>query len=236
MRRAASEGSVRTGSGNATSARGSHSGSIASAEVGTFQDDQTSRPRAVVDGVARLGMRRIPGDELSWSNEATLATAARAPGLACRHVDHPTPRRSGRRTRRSFYRDALRRRERSSAFPPPDGRLMSVQLRIGDSLLHLADESPEIGVLAPPSVGGTPTVLALDVADAEAVFAQAVAASAEIRQPLHDAFWGRQAPPDRRPLRPLLERGPTPARRPARRGSGGRRACILLRRARSWRR
>jgi PhnB protein len=72
----------------------------------------------------------------------------------------------------------------------PDGRLMSVQLRIGDGLLHLADEFPEMGVLAPPSIGGTPVVLALDVADAEAMFAQAVAAGAQIRQPLAYMFWG----------------------------------------------
>ena len=69
----------------------------------------------------------------------------------------------------------------SSRIPTPDGRLMSVQLRIGDGLLHLADEFPEMGVLAPPSIGGTAVVLALEVADAEAVFAQAVAAGAEVR-------------------------------------------------------
>ena len=33
-------------------------------------------------------------------------------------------------------------------------------------------------------------VLALNVADAEVVFAQAVAAGAEIRQPLAEMFWG----------------------------------------------
>jgi PhnB protein len=47
-----------------------------------------------------------------------------------------------------------------------------------------------VGVLAPPSIGGTPVVLALDVADAEPAFAQAVAADAAIRQPLADMFWG----------------------------------------------
>jgi PhnB protein len=67
---------------------------------------------------------------------------------------------------------------------------MSVQLRIGDSLLHLADEFPEMGVLAPPSIGGTAVVLALEVEDAEAAFARAVAAGADVRQPLHEAFWG----------------------------------------------
>ncbi len=89
----------------------------------------------------------------------------------------------------AFYRDAFGAQE-LSRIPTPDGRLMSVQLRIGDSLMHLADEFPELGVLAAPTIGGTPVVLALDVADAEAAFAQAVAAGAQVRQPLADTFWG----------------------------------------------
>lgn len=80
--------------------------------------------------------------------------------------------------------------EEIERIPTPDGRLMSVQLRITNSVLHLADEFPEMGVLAPPSVGGTAVVLALYVADAKAVFAQAVAAGAQVRQPLQDTFWG----------------------------------------------
>ena len=89
----------------------------------------------------------------------------------------------------AFYRDAFGAEE-VSRVPTPDGRLMSVHVRIGDGDLHLADEFPELGVLAPPSIGGTAVVLSLDVADAEAVFAQAIAAGADVRQPLQDSFWG----------------------------------------------
>ena len=89
----------------------------------------------------------------------------------------------------AFYRDAFAAEE-VDRIPLPDGRLMSVQLRIGDGVLHIADEFPEMGALAPPSIGGTPVVLALEVTDADAVFAQAVAAGAEVRQPLADMFWG----------------------------------------------
>ena len=89
----------------------------------------------------------------------------------------------------AFYRDAFGADE-VSRIPTPDGRLMSLQLRIGDGVLHIADEFPEMGVLAPPSIGGTAVVLALEVSDAEAVFAQAVAAGAQVRQPLADMFWG----------------------------------------------
>ena len=67
---------------------------------------------------------------------------------------------------------------------------MSVELRIGGGSLHLADEFPEMGVLAPPSIGGTAVVLSLQVDDAEAVFARAVAAGAEPRQPVQEMFWG----------------------------------------------
>ena len=89
----------------------------------------------------------------------------------------------------SFYRDAFGAEE-VDRIPTPDGRLMSVRLRIGDALLHVADEFPEMGVLAPPSFGGTPVVLTLEVADADAAFARAVTAGATVRQPPADMFWG----------------------------------------------
>jgi PhnB protein len=89
----------------------------------------------------------------------------------------------------AFYAEAFGAQE-VSRIPVPDGRLMSVQLRIAGDLLHLADEFPEMGVLAPPAFGGTAVVLALEVADAEVVFARAVAAGATVRQPLADMFWG----------------------------------------------
>lgn len=88
-----------------------------------------------------------------------------------------------------FYADAFGAQE-LQRIPTPDGRLMSVQLRFGDTTVHLADEFPEMGVLAPPSIGGTPIVLALEVADAETAFARALAAGAQVRQPLAEMFWG----------------------------------------------
>lgn len=91
----------------------------------------------------------------------------------------------------SFYAEAFGAEE-LSRIPVPDGRLMSVQMRIAGDELHVADEFPEMGVLAPPSIGGTATVLALDVEEADPVFARAVAAGAEILQPLEDRFWGER--------------------------------------------
>ena len=89
----------------------------------------------------------------------------------------------------AFYAAAFGAEE-LERIPTPDGRLMSLQLRMGDDVLHVADEFPEMEVLAPPSLGGTPVVLGLTVVDAEAAFARAVAAGATVRQPVGDTFWG----------------------------------------------
>ena len=89
----------------------------------------------------------------------------------------------------AFYRDAFGAEE-IERIPTPDGRLMSIEMRLNGGVLHLADEFPEMGVLAPPSLGGTAVVLALDVADADAMFARALVAGAQVRQPVADMFWG----------------------------------------------
>ncbi|MBV9134120.1 MAG: VOC family protein [Chloroflexi bacterium] len=89
----------------------------------------------------------------------------------------------------AFYRAAFDAEE-VDRIPVPDGRFMSIQLRLGNATLRVADEFPEMGVLAPPTIGGSPVVLALEVDDANAVFARAVAAGAEVRQPVADMFWG----------------------------------------------
>ena len=88
-----------------------------------------------------------------------------------------------------FYRDAFGARE-VSRLPTPDGRLMSLVLQLQGALLHLCDEFPEMGVLGPRALGGSPVVLALDVGDAAAVFAAALKAGAQVRQPLGEVFWG----------------------------------------------
>ena len=89
----------------------------------------------------------------------------------------------------AFYREAFGAEE-IARIPTPDGRLMSLQLRIGGVPVHVADEFPELGILGPPSIGGTPVVLSLETDDARPVFAQAVAAGAQVRTPLQEMFWG----------------------------------------------
>jgi PhnB protein len=76
--------------------------------------------------------------------------------------------------------------------PVPGGKLMSVELWLGDSSFMIADEFPEMGVLSPLSVGGTATVLHVSVADVATLWSRAVDAGAEVIQPLGDTFWGER--------------------------------------------
>ncbi len=72
----------------------------------------------------------------------------------------------------------------------PGGKVMHASIRIGDSIVMLADECPEMGAQSPQALNGSPVVLLLYVEDCDALFAQAVAAGASIRFPVQDQFYG----------------------------------------------
>lgn len=75
----------------------------------------------------------------------------------------------------------------------PGGRIGHAELTIGGVPFDLADEYPEYGVISPETLGGTPFTLTLEVADADAVFARAVAAGATVQRELSDQFYGFRA-------------------------------------------
>ena len=67
---------------------------------------------------------------------------------------------------------------------------MHAEMQLGDSTVMLSDENPEWGVKSPLTLGGSPCMLHLYVADADATFAQAIAAGCEALHPMETAFWG----------------------------------------------
>lgn len=77
-----------------------------------------------------------------------------------------------------------------SRSPGPGGKLMHAQARIGDSMLMFSDDFSEEFHMPPLAVGRLPVVLHLYVPDADATFAQAVAAGCQVTMPLSDQFWG----------------------------------------------
>jgi PhnB protein len=72
----------------------------------------------------------------------------------------------------------------------PDGRVLSIELRFGDSPLAIGDEFPGMGIVSPLTLGGTYGAIHLAVEDADAVWQRALDAGAKAFEPIHDAFWG----------------------------------------------
>jgi len=77
----------------------------------------------------------------------------------------------------------------TSRSPGPGGKLMHVEVRIGDSILMFADHFPEFG--APATVEGNyPFSFHVYVPDVDALWQKAIAAGCNETMPLSDAFWG----------------------------------------------
>jgi PhnB protein len=88
-----------------------------------------------------------------------------------------------------FYKRAFGAKERFR-MQGQDGRVMHAELQIGDSLVFLCDEFPEMGGKSPETLKGSPVSLFLYVEDVDAWFQQAVDAGATVKTPVADQFWG----------------------------------------------
>lgn len=88
-----------------------------------------------------------------------------------------------------FYKRAFGARERMR-MDAPGGKIGHAEVRIGDSVVMLADEYPDLDFLGPKSRGGTSVTLHLYVKDCDAVVAAAAAAGAKIVRPVKDEFYG----------------------------------------------
>ncbi len=88
-----------------------------------------------------------------------------------------------------FYKEAFGAIE-TVRMPTPGGKIGHAEIKIGEGMVMLADESPESGHKSPQSLGGTGVSLMFYVPDVDAQFAKALAAGATILRPLTDQFYG----------------------------------------------
>jgi PhnB protein len=88
-----------------------------------------------------------------------------------------------------FYTKVLGARERMR-MPGPDGKIGHAELELGDSVIMLADEAPDIGHLGPKAHGGTSVTISVYVEDVDDVFDRAVREGATSLRPVEDQFYG----------------------------------------------
>jgi PhnB protein len=74
--------------------------------------------------------------------------------------------------------------------PMPDGKLGHAEIKIGNSVIMLADEAPERGATAPDPKTGYAVGFMVYVEKVDAVFDQAVKAGAKVIMPVKNQFYG----------------------------------------------
>lgn len=87
-----------------------------------------------------------------------------------------------------FYKRAFGAKERIRI--EKDGRVHHAEIEIGDSIVMMADEHPEIGARSPEHYGGSPVSLMIYVSDCDAVYKKALDAAATSEREPTDQFYG----------------------------------------------
>jgi PhnB protein len=88
-----------------------------------------------------------------------------------------------------FYKKAFGAEERYR-LPGPDGKIAHAELRIGDSVFMLGEESPEMGNISPQTLNGTTGGMMIYCKNTDEAFDRAVKAGATVVTPPENMFWG----------------------------------------------
>lgn len=88
-----------------------------------------------------------------------------------------------------FYKKALGAEE-LMRMEGPDGKIGHAEIKIGDSIVFITDESPAMGTKSPQTLGGTASNLYLYVEDVDSAFQRATSAGGKATMPVTDMFWG----------------------------------------------
>jgi PhnB protein len=88
-----------------------------------------------------------------------------------------------------FYKRAFGATERMRA-PSPDGRVGHAELQLGDTVIMMADEHPEMSAYSPEHYGGSPVSFYVYVDDCDAAYKQAIAAGGKSEREPTDMPYG----------------------------------------------
>jgi len=74
----------------------------------------------------------------------------------------------------------------------PDGTVLFVELALGQGRVLISEETPSLNALAPPTIGGSPVMLMVEVDDVDGLARRAVEAGAEVDMPVQELFCGER--------------------------------------------
>jgi PhnB protein len=88
-----------------------------------------------------------------------------------------------------FYKNSFGAQE-IMRFPGPNNTIAHAEIRIGDSVIMLADEQPANNNRSPQAFGGSPVSLMIYVPDVDKTFRQAISNGAKETRVVQDQFYG----------------------------------------------
>lgn len=89
----------------------------------------------------------------------------------------------------AFYKEAFGAKE-LYRLREPSGKIGHAEMRIGNSIIMLAEEYPDMALFAADHYGGIPMRINIAVKDVDRTFARAVHAGAQATRPVEDQFYG----------------------------------------------
>ena len=93
----------------------------------------------------------------------------------------------------AFYVKAFGATERFR-MPDPNGRISHAEIQIGDSVVMMADEAPNIDAFGPEHFGGSPVSLLIYTEDCDALYQRALQAGAQsVREPADQPYGDRMS-------------------------------------------
>ncbi|HEX6127263.1 MAG TPA: VOC family protein [Pyrinomonadaceae bacterium] len=87
-----------------------------------------------------------------------------------------------------FYKKAFGAEELFRIGQP--GMVGHAEMKIGNAIIMMADEHPDMGAISPGTLGGTPVQLMVYVEDVDAFTEKAIAEGLEVLRPVTDQFYG----------------------------------------------
>ena len=88
-----------------------------------------------------------------------------------------------------FYTKVLGATERMR-MPTPEGKIEHAELQIGDSMITLSDEYPEMGLRSPKNAGVTSVIVNVYVDDVDSAFRRALDLGATSVRAIENQFYG----------------------------------------------
>jgi uncharacterized glyoxalase superfamily protein PhnB len=142
--------------------------------------EQAVRPDPDFAAELRDNLRRLVlnGDQMTTTETVRAETRSLTPYLAV----------SDARAALDFYVEVFGATRRGEPIVMPDGKVGHAELAIGDTVLMLAEEHPEIGHIAPVNGGASVRV---EVSDVDGSMARAVELGATVIREVTDSSYGR---------------------------------------------